>query len=111
MDNICVIGNALTNNLVALVLPNQKRFERLLTQLNLDKSEAIGDGRVNTIVLRSLQETAARNGLKRAEVPTRIRLVEDEWTPDNDLMTAALKLKRSSIKAKYDSVIVDLFKA
>merc|ERR1712106_947852 len=35
------------------------------------------------------------------ETPKKIGLVADTWTPDNDLLTAAMKLKRIPIVAKH----------
>ena len=40
----------------------------------------------------------------------RARLVADEWTPLNDMLSQTLKLKRSKIKAKYQTLINDIYK-
>ena len=104
-----MFGNALANYLVALVVPNTNRFARLAKTYRVPKSDAFTDSRLSEMVLKSLRETGLKNGLKKAEIPTKIILVNDEWTPDNGLLTAALKLKRSLIKAKYESVIGELF--
>ena len=39
----------------------------------------------------------------------RAKLVADEWTPINDLLSQTLKLKRHNIKAKYQNLINDIF--
>jgi len=104
-----VFGNALANYLVALVVPNANRFGKLAKTYRVPKANANNDSRLIELVLKSLRETGLKNGLKKAEIPTKIILVSDEWTPDNGLLTAALKLKRSLIKAKYESIIGELF--
>ena len=37
------------------------------------------------------------------------RLVPDEWTPENDLLTPSLKLKRRNIRARYDEEVDDIY--
>lgn len=75
----------------------------------MPKSDANTDSRLIDLLLKSIRETGLKNGLKKAEIPTKIILVSDEWTPDNGMLTAALKLRRSVIKAKYETIIGDLF--
>lgn len=104
-----MFGNALANYLVALVVPNPNRFGRLTKTYRVPKANATNDPRLIELVLKSMRETGLKNGLKKAEIPTKIVLVLDEWTPDNGLLTAAMKLKRSLIKAKYESLIGELF--
>nr|XP_027203699.1 long-chain-fatty-acid--CoA ligase 4-like [Dermatophagoides pteronyssinus] len=109
IDNICVFGNALANYLVALIIPNANRFGRLAKSYRVPRSEATNDERLKKIVLKSLRESGLKNGLKKAEIPTKIQILSDEWTPDNGMLTAAMKLKRSMIKTKYSSIIEELF--
>lgn len=104
-----MFGNALANFLVALVVPNQNRFSKLAKGYRVPKSEWNTDERLVNLVHKSLRETGLKNNLKKAEIPTKIFIVSDEWTPDNGLLTAAMKLKRSLIKAKYETLINELF--
>ncbi len=39
----------------------------------------------------------------------RAKLVADEWTPLNDMLSQTLKLKRNNIKARYQSLINEIF--
>nr|XP_046918926.1 long-chain-fatty-acid--CoA ligase 4-like [Dermatophagoides farinae]XP_046918927.1 long-chain-fatty-acid--CoA ligase 4-like [Dermatophagoides farinae] len=108
IDHICVFGNALANYLVALVVPNEEKLVHL-AQTHRIPNEARSTNRMSEILLKSVRETGIENGLKKVEIPTKIQIVSDEWTPDNEMLTAAMKLKRSSIKTRYFSVIDDLF--
>jgi long-chain acyl-CoA synthetase len=47
---------------------------------------------------------AAHEQVKRA------KLIIDEWTPLNDMLSQTLKLKRNKIKAKYSETIAEIFK-
>jgi long-chain acyl-CoA synthetase len=40
----------------------------------------------------------------------RVKLISDEWTPLNDMLSQTLKLKRHNIKAKYQGLINDIYK-
>jgi len=39
--------------------------------------------------------------LERFEIPQRLTLVTEQWTPETELVTASLKLKRKNISAHY----------
>ena len=43
------------------------------------------------------------------EIPKKIGLVAETWTPDNDLLTAAMKLKRIPIVAKHKAELDSLY--
>jgi long-subunit acyl-CoA synthetase (AMP-forming) len=43
------------------------------------------------------------------EIPKKIGLVAETWTPDNDLLTAAMKLKRIPIVAKHKAELDALY--
>ena len=43
------------------------------------------------------------------EVPKKIGLVAELWTPDNDLLTATMKLKRQPIIKKHQALIDKLY--
>lgn len=47
--------------------------------------------------------------LEKFEIPTAIILSTDVWTPDNNLVTAAFKLKRKEIYDKYKIKIDELY--
>ena len=111
MDNICVIGN--DAYFVALVVPNRKSLESLAKRLCLHKlltfSELCYDSVVVETIYKSIIETGLENNLHRRELPLKIRLCDEEWSPDNGLLTAALKLKRPIIAAKYKLAIDIMF--
>lgn len=43
------------------------------------------------------------------EVPKKIYLCDEVWTSESGLLTEALKLKRRSIKEKYDQILKELY--
>jgi long-chain acyl-CoA synthetase len=47
--------------------------------------------------------------LEKFEIPTKIKLIPEPWTPESGLVTAALKLKREVIKAAYEKDLAQLY--
>jgi len=39
--------------------------------------------------------------LEKFEIPMKIKLLPEPWTPETGLVTAALKLKRENVKKKF----------
>jgi len=57
------------------------------------------------LVLAGIVEAAKKAHLKDIEIVKSVILVSDEWTPDNGLLTAAMKLQRAKVYAKYKDQI------
>ena len=95
--------------MIALVVPNRLSIEALAKDLSLHRlltySELCSDPDVIETVFKAIVETGLENKLNRKELPLKMSLCKEEWTPDNGLLTAALKLKRYSIHAKYKPTI------
>ena len=47
--------------------------------------------------------------LQRFEMPTKIVLIDELWTPDNDMLTAVQKLKRREIVNKHKAQIDEVY--
>ncbi|CAB4059136.1 ACSL [Lepeophtheirus salmonis] len=72
--------------------------------LNRDFSTICSDPEIVKIFLKTLQVYSAKK-LEKFEIPKRILLEPEPWTPDCGLVTAALKLKRRTIQEKYQEDI------
>lgn len=48
--------------------------------------------------------------LEKFEIPAKIKLLTDPWTPESGLVTAALKLKREQLKGKFKDDLNALYK-
>ena len=104
---MCVYGDPFQNYVIALVIPNPNAVRLLGKRLG---REDVDDDRVKqlysdpTIVHETLQAITAhakKAGLHKSEIPQRIKLCTEEWTPDNGLLTAGLKIRRRQIKDFY----------
>ena len=61
------------------------------------------------IICDRLNEFGISSGLEKFEIPKKITLVSDEWTPDSGLVTAAMKLKRKAIEQYYAREIEHMY--
>lgn len=48
--------------------------------------------------------------LERFEIPQRLTLVTEQWTPETELVTASLKLKRKNITVHYRQELDAMYK-
>lgn len=47
--------------------------------------------------------------LDKFEIPAKIKLMAEPWTPESGLVTAALKIKREQIKSKFKDDLQKLY--
>ena len=112
MDNICVYGDSFHNYVIALVVPNGRALKQLAKQLNkesLTHTDMCRDQTIIREVQNSLRDHGLNNGLQKTEIPTKIMLVTEDWTPDSGMVTAALKLRRTNIQDKYRMEINNMY--
>eukprot|EP00929_Paragymnodinium_shiwhaense_P032558 TRINITY_DN18022_c0_g1_i1.p2 TRINITY_DN18022_c0_g1~~TRINITY_DN18022_c0_g1_i1.p2 ORF type:complete len:695 (-),score=201.30 TRINITY_DN18022_c0_g1_i1:309-2393(-) len=97
---------------VALVCPQKKRILALGQELGMgDKSfEALcGEKAVVDKVTESCRAACKAKKLVEFETPKKIGLISDLWTPENEMLTAAMKLKRPIIAQKHKEDIDKLY--
>ena len=87
LEQVCVIGSGMPAPVALAVLTDAAR--------NLPKAQ----------VEKSLKNTldAINPRLESHERLAHILVVDDEWTPENELLTPTLKLKRDRIESRYQS--------
>jgi len=89
--NACVYACSDVPKIIAIVQPRNDKLN------NVEQPESE--------VLRDLQELGSKNGLKRFELATHVILAQEEWDPDNNMLTAAMKLNRKAIYDRYQDDI------
>ncbi|KAL7422005.1 long-chain fatty acid-CoA ligase [Cryptotrichosporon argae] len=68
------------------------------------------DPKVVDAVLKEMNATGKKQGLKGMELLEAIVLTADEWTPESGHLTAAQKLQRKFIEKKYEKEIKAVYK-
>ncbi len=104
VDNLCLHANPEKDYLVGVVIPDKQHFAEVAGQgASVDDAEAVRK------VQAAVTEYGLRNGLARFELPSKLVLTTDEWTPDTGMVTAALKIRRRQIVEKYKSQIDKIY--
>jgi long-chain acyl-CoA synthetase len=105
VDNLCIYADSSKMFTVCLVVPNRKHIEVLAAKINLSDDVIWPDmcdhPSMQKAVLRALQEHGLKCKLEKFELPQRVKLVNEVWTPDTGLVTEAFKLRRKNIENLY----------
>lgn len=110
IDQAMVIGDN-RKFVAALLVPNFEAIERWADaegiDLPNDRAEICGDERVHAFID---EEVAAVNRtLSKPEQIKEFRLVPFEWSPDNDLLTPSMKIKRRNVFDRFEAQIRDIY--
>lgn len=77
----------------------------LLVILILPNSSS-GKGRFH---LLSLMQVAKEGKLEKFEIPVKVKVLPEPWTPESGLVTAAMKLKREALRKAFADELVYLY--
>ena len=72
-------------------------------------AELCQDNAVKQAFCDRLSKYGISMGLQKFEVPKKISLCLDEWTPESGLVTAAMKLKRKELENYYSTDIKQMY--
>ncbi|KAI8825369.1 hypothetical protein BJ741DRAFT_632570 [Chytriomyces cf. hyalinus JEL632] len=118
VQNICVHADSEQTYAVALIQPIEPQVRALAAQLNLypdvnavDLAELCDHKDIRANVLKTLREIGKNVGFKPAELVGQVYLTHEEWTPQNGLLTAAMKLQRKAIQTRFKKEIAGMYKA
>ena len=112
VDNIMVHADPAHNYCVAIVAPDAAALRGIAEELNcsdLGYADQCSQPEVTEHVLRALQKTGKQLKLAKFEIPAKIFVTYVPWTPENELVTAALKLKRENLRKYYELPIRELY--
>jgi len=109
VENVCIIAKSSEAYCVAVVLPSKKNLARMANKDSVDK-EFLHQKSTRDQVHSSILEACKKAKLKSVEMPKYVYVCDDEWTPENNMLTAAMKIKRSEIEKEYAKEIEAMFK-
>jgi long-chain acyl-CoA synthetase len=95
----------------AIIIPdfNRLHFWAAKNKIHFtDNSDLIQNSAVIEKINKEIETVNKKLALH--EQVKRAKVVSDEWTPLNEMLSQTLKLKRSKIKAKYQHLINDIYK-
>lgn len=97
---------------MALIFPHEANLRHFLSTAKLvdvdpsaDLSTLCHNKAVVDAVLKDCNAAGKKAGFKPLEILEAVVLTPEEWTTENDLLTAAQKIQRKKIAQRYDKEI------
>eukprot|EP00271_Cylindrocystis_brebissonii_P003468 TRINITY_DN1444_c1_g5_i1.p1 TRINITY_DN1444_c1_g5~~TRINITY_DN1444_c1_g5_i1.p1 ORF type:complete len:739 (+),score=146.38 TRINITY_DN1444_c1_g5_i1:183-2399(+) len=113
VDSIMLHADPFKSYAVALIVPNKAAMTSLAASKGVDDSgdfAALCDNpTIVAEVMKSLAKSAKEVKLEKFEIPSKIKLLPEPWTPESDLVTAAFKLKRENIRKAFADELKALY--
>lgn len=112
VDNIMLHADPFHSFCVALVVASQHAVEEWASKQGINASdfaELCTKEEVVKEVQASLIKEAKKARLEKFEIPAKIKLLSNPWTPESGLVTAALKLKREIIRKEFSEDLKKLY--
>jgi len=96
---------------VGLICPQKPKLAALATEMKIEGSheELCVNPQIVERVTKELIKQCKDSKLLDFEIPKKYALIAELWTPENDLLTAAMKLKRPLIAEKHKEEIAKLY--
>jgi long-subunit acyl-CoA synthetase (AMP-forming) len=96
---------------IALICPQKPRVQDLAKELGVsgDFEQLCQDKKIVDKITEACREQCKKQKLVEFEIPKKVALISELWTPENDMLTAAMKLKRPIIAAKHKEDIDRLY--
>ena len=96
---------------IALICPNEPALRKID---GAPEGASLSELCKNEAVIKAVTADAAAcckaAKLQKFETPTKIILIDELWTPDNDMLTAVQKLKHKPIEEKHKAEIAAVYK-
>eukprot|EP00758_Cryptobia_borreli_P010644 Tbor_TRINITY_DN5588_c0_g1::TRINITY_DN5588_c0_g1_i1::g.12541::m.12541/K01897/ACSL, fadD; long-chain acyl-CoA synthetase len=111
-NGVCVVVDPHKSFICALVLTDEEKATKFAKKHNI-KGEwpaILENASFQEKAAESLAITAKEHGKKPFECVKKVRVLNEEWTPENGILTAASKLKRRTVDEKHKDTITELFK-
>ncbi|KAF2864407.1 acetyl-CoA synthetase-like protein [Piedraia hortae CBS 480.64] len=107
VGNICVHAAQDKNKPVAIVVPVERELKKIASEHGVSGGldELCSNKKVNAAMLEAMQATGRKGGLSGIELIQGVVLSDEEWTPQNGLVTSAQKLNRKGLLEKYKKEI------
>ncbi|XP_077222394.1 long chain acyl-CoA synthetase 8-like [Tasmannia lanceolata] len=104
VENIMAYADPFHSYSVALVAPSHQVLENWAKANGIeykDFADLCQEDETVREVQQSLLKAAKEAKLDKFEIPAKIKLMPDPWTPESGLVTAAFKIKREQLKTRF----------
>lgn len=104
VSNICCYADAQQAKPIAIIFPAEPALVKLAQSIGVTGTsleELAHNKKLQSAVLKELQAAGRQGGLSGIEIIDGVVVADEEWTPQNGLVTAAQKLNRRGILDKF----------
>ncbi|KAI5818803.1 hypothetical protein BZA77DRAFT_9960 [Pyronema omphalodes] len=108
VQNILVYADERQTKPVAIIFPNEPVLKKLAEQHGIEGDhleQLVHNQKLTSIVLNLLLQQGKKGGLGGIELLHGVVMTDEEWTPQNGLVTSAQKLNRKGIVANHKKEI------
>ncbi|XP_047321555.1 long chain acyl-CoA synthetase 9, chloroplastic-like [Impatiens glandulifera] len=112
VDNVMLHADSFYSYCVALVVASQQALEGWASKEGItfgNFAELCQKEKILKEVHGSLVKAAKQARLEKFEIPAKIKILSEPWTPESGLITAALKLKREVIRKEFSQELTELY--
>ncbi|KAL5558399.1 hypothetical protein UlMin_034610 [Ulmus minor] len=112
VDNIMMHADPFHSYCVAIVVASQSAVEDWASKQGIaftDFADLCAKEETIKEAHSSLVKIAKKARLEKFEIPAKIKLLDEPWTPESGLVTAALKLKRDVIRKAFSAELSKLY--
>ena len=118
VNQLFLHGESLYNYAIALVYPELNecisflKENKKLGNIDYDRityDDLCGNKIMEEEIVKDCNIFGRKLGLKGFEIPKKIRIINEGFTPQNNLMTPTMKLKLKEIRMKYKDVLKKLY--
>lgn len=92
---------------VALVVLDEAAVRAWASERGFDLRTPARDPRVERLIADEIDRASA--SFRRFEIPRRIRIISEDFTTENGLLTPTLKLKRRNAEQRYGAILEQLY--
>lgn len=114
VQNIMVHGDSEHPRPIAVIFVNEPVIKDIAKELGVEVKldhELMSNAAVKDAVLKDLLAQGKGAGLTGLETVCGVVLTDEEWTPQNGLVTATQKINRRAVREKYQKEIEKAFKS
>ena len=106
INQVMIEGTNKPHN-VALIVVDEESLQEWCGKQNIPAEEMLDHPKVRQLFRDEIERVSS--GIKGYEKPRDFALIDEEWTPENDMLTPTLKLKRRIVMQEYGELIDDLY--
>ncbi|WWC86170.1 uncharacterized protein L201_001043 [Kwoniella dendrophila CBS 6074] len=110
---LCIVAPPYADRPIALVYPHEGNLRNRLKANGIvddgGPKEWVSNLEIVSYLIGELRDEAKKGGLKGTELIKDVILTEEEWSPENGMLTPAMKLARKNISEKYEKEIAKAY--